>query len=124
RNTISATTPMTGMAASTRRNRYPSIWRPRPLHRSQNATVNAFACLPQSAILRMSFDLVAASPDLVAAPPPQRPRHPRASFRRVILADRHRADARELHIRQPGLLGPNVELRLHLGEVALGFDFL
>ena len=39
--------------------------------------------------------------------------------RRVVLADRHRANAREVNIGQARLLGPGVELRLHLGEVAL-----
>src|SRR5882757_10719528 len=38
---------------------------------------------------------------------------------RVILADRHRADPRDLHESKTGLPGPGVELRLHLGEVAL-----
>ena len=50
--------------------------------------------------------------------------HARQLLRRIILTDRHRANPRDLHIRQPALLGPCVELRLHLGEVALRGDGL
>src|SRR5580700_6229224 len=42
----------------------------------------------------------------------------------VILADRHRADARQMGVGQAGFLGPGVELRLHFGEVALRGDRL
>src|SRR5882724_12990623 len=43
---------------------------------------------------------------------------------RVILADRQRANPRDLHESKTGLLGPGVEPRLHLGEIALGGDGL
>ena len=48
-----------------------------------------------------------------------RAHHARQLLRRVILADRHRADSRNLHVRQAAFLGPCIELRLHLGEIAL-----
>src|SRR5690349_24998366 len=37
---------------------------------------------------------------------------------RIILPDRHRTNPRQMHVRKPGFLGPLIELRLHLGEVA------
>src|SRR6266436_3378601 len=46
-----------------------------------------------------------------------------ARSRGVIFADRHRADTGQMRIRQSGLLSPGIELRLHLGEIALRFDF-
>src|SRR5262245_43234155 len=46
------------------------------------------------------------------------------SLRLIVLTDRHGADARQIYVRQARLACPGIELRLHLGEIAFGFDLL
>ena len=42
--------------------------------------------------------------------------------RGVVFADRHRAYARKVEVRQSGFLGPGIECRLDLRKVPLRFD--
>src|SRR5580692_963251 len=150
RNTNSATTPITGIAASTRRRRYPSI-------SSISCVVPAKAGTQtrRPDLLETLFDSFGTTIDgcgygsllsqgrrIKSAEGGGTPSYghyslilPTRMLQRLcrggkplmafptVLADRHRADPRQVHIGQAGLIRPGIELRLHLGQVALGFHF-
>src|ERR1700722_4792129 len=76
-----------------------------------------FFGLRKSTISLFLAGLVSLSPSIASGMPRKEPC-------RVILANGQGANPREMHIGQSGLLGPDIELCLHLGEVALRFDLL
>src|ERR1700759_677022 len=111
RNTNSATTPITGTAASTRRSRYPSI----PVSQSCRRECGGFC-------MSLAIHIFTEFAGFIDASDGAKPVPSNGLAGRHVLADRERADTRQMHVGQAGFLGPGVELRLHLGEIALGFD--